>query len=99
MTGHRKFAWKVENLPPSEWFDLDREEKMTPHEDGEWDPDDTVYPEDDWLPDEDDIRNVCPTCGSDSLDWLGEHFWDNEYVGDIWKCANCASRFVEYDFP
>lgn len=50
-------------------------------------------PVDDWMPDEDDIRVVCPDCSSGKLDYKGEAWDDDFFIGSRYQCRDCGSRF------
>lgn len=74
-------------IQPAEWFDLDREEKpmKNPHD---------TPPVDDWFPDEDNYRLVCPTCGSDDFIYAGEAYDDDQYLGSSYDCQDCGRSFT-----
>jgi len=75
---------------PPEWFDFDREEKVTHFFGDEPLPDDS--------PDlRDEVGCVCPYCESSLCEYLGEQYDDEHHEGSAYKCHDCGLSFCDGD--
>lgn len=59
--------------------------------------DPATQPPDDWFPDEDEIRMVCPNCGSEDYVYVAEVYDDDEYLGSGYDCNECGRSFTMDD--
>lgn len=83
-----KYRWLREISTPSEWFDLDREEKTM-----ENDLNKTPIFDDE---DRDDYEPICcPQCGSPILTYEGEAYDDDHHMGSAYVCDECGLHFNE----
>ena len=38
--------------------------------------------------------NNCPQCGQETIEYIGESYDDEEYLGSHYECSNCDFRFT-----
>lgn len=81
----------------SEWFDLERIEKMPDFSEFYPGTDPASAADDDSL-DWDDIETMeCPICGGGNLTYNGELYDDEEHLGSSYECDQCGHHFGEND--
>jgi len=44
-----------------------------------------------------DYQIVCERCGGIDVEYIGEAYDDEQYLGSAWNCLECGHRFNQFE--